>query len=243
MKYGLVLEGGGAKGSYQVGAMKALIENGFEFSCVTGTSIGAINAALIAQGDFDLLYEMWQTMSYDDLFDIDKQYINKLLKLYVGKDTIKYLTLQIKKAIKEKGIDTSKIRKLLNEKIDEEKLRKSDVDFGLVTYCLSDQRAQEIFLEDMPKGKIVDYIMASSNLPVFKRAKIDDKHYLDGGIYDNCPVHMLEKKGYKEVYVIRAFKKNRIRGYNAILKRAKTTIHMIEPVKELSHILDFRRDV
>ncbi len=44
---GLVLEGGGAKGCYQIGAYKALVEMGITFDYVVGTSIGAINAAMI----------------------------------------------------------------------------------------------------------------------------------------------------------------------------------------------------
>ena len=55
---GLVLEGGGAKGSFHVGALKALFERGYVFNGVAGTSIGAINGALLAQGDFDALYEL-----------------------------------------------------------------------------------------------------------------------------------------------------------------------------------------
>ena len=58
--------------------------------------------------------------------------------------------------------------------------------------------------------------MATSNLPIFKRVIIDDKKYLDGGAWDNCPVHMLEEKGYEDVVVIRAHKNIRIRNYKKI---------------------------
>ena len=60
MKYGLTLEGGGARGAYHIGAVKALLENGYEFGAIVGTSIGAINAAFLAQGDFDEIYKMWK---------------------------------------------------------------------------------------------------------------------------------------------------------------------------------------
>ncbi len=50
--YGLVLEGGGAKGSYQIGAYKALKELGIEIGGVAGTSVGAINSALIIQDNW-----------------------------------------------------------------------------------------------------------------------------------------------------------------------------------------------
>lgn len=49
MKYGLVLSGGGSKGAYESGCMKALQELGYHFDIVTGTSIGALNGLLVAQ--------------------------------------------------------------------------------------------------------------------------------------------------------------------------------------------------
>ena len=50
---GLILEGGGSRGSYQVGAYKALIEIGIDIQGVAGTSIGAINGAFIVQSDYE----------------------------------------------------------------------------------------------------------------------------------------------------------------------------------------------
>jgi fructose-1-phosphate kinase PfkB-like protein len=47
---GLALEGGGAKGAYEIGAYRALTELGYHFDVICGVSIGAINAALLAQG-------------------------------------------------------------------------------------------------------------------------------------------------------------------------------------------------
>ncbi len=69
---GLVLQGGGAKGAFQVGAIKALIELGHSFDGVVGVSIGAINAAFVAQGDMDLAYKMWYDINFEQLMGIDK---------------------------------------------------------------------------------------------------------------------------------------------------------------------------
>ena len=57
--YGLILAGGGAKGAYQTGAWRALRELGISFEAIAGVSIGAINGALIAQGDYDRAVELW----------------------------------------------------------------------------------------------------------------------------------------------------------------------------------------
>ena len=51
--YGLALEGGGAKGAYQIGAWKALREAGIRFSAVSGTSVGALNGAMIVMDDLE----------------------------------------------------------------------------------------------------------------------------------------------------------------------------------------------
>lgn len=240
MKYSLVLEGGGAKGAYQIGVFKALMEAGYEFNVIVGTSIGAINAACLVQEDFDRVYNLWKTLSFSDIFDIDSKYVDDTLNSDISLDTIKYLSKKLGMVIKEKGIDTTKIRKIMQDNISEEKIRKSKIRFGLVTLCLSDMKPQELFIEDIPDGKLIDYIMASSNLPIFQRAKIDEKRYLDGGAYDACPVSMLEKEGYENIITIRVFKKtSRIRNYRDIIKRRNVNMYMIQPFDTLPSILNF----
>ena len=57
---GLVIAGGGFKGAYHVGVWKALREAGvYRFDCVAGTSAGALNAILIANGDLDQAERLW----------------------------------------------------------------------------------------------------------------------------------------------------------------------------------------
>ena len=238
----LTLEGGGARGAYQIGAVKAFFENGVKFKVVVGTSIGAINGAYIAQNDFDKIYKMWQTLSFEDLLDLDNDAMKNLMNINLSIDNIKYLSKKLGEAIKNGGLDITKERKILEESIDEKKLRNSDILYGLVATCISDRKGEELFIDQIPEGKVIDYIIASSNLPVFKRSIIDDKKYLDGGLWDNCPVHMLEKKGYKDVIVIRAHKRNRIRDYKNIVKRGNIKIHMVEPTDTLPGILNFDKD-
>ena len=59
-EYGLVLEGGGAKGAYQIGAWKALKEAGVKIKGVAGTSVGALNGALICMGDLEQAEKLWK---------------------------------------------------------------------------------------------------------------------------------------------------------------------------------------
>lgn len=80
---GLVLEGGGARGAYQIGAWKALRELGMEIKGVAGTSVGALNGAIICQDDFDMAYEIWHNMAYDKILQIDDETISKIKELEV----------------------------------------------------------------------------------------------------------------------------------------------------------------
>ncbi len=239
MKYGLALEGGGAKGAYQIGVVKALMENGYEFDIVAGTSIGALNAAMIAQNRIDDAIKLWSTISYEKMFNIDDKKVNNALRAKIDLDIIKYFSSKFGQVIKNGGMSTDNIRKILNDNVNEEMVRKSKMEFGLVTVCISDKSAKEVFIEDIPKGELIDYLMATSSLPVFKRAKIDNKSYLDGGVYDNCPVEMIHKKGSKDIIAIRNYKRMRIRNYKDIIKKEDLNLYMIEPVDNLPGILKF----
>lgn len=61
MKLGLVLDGGGGKGAYQIGVWKAMREFGLDkqVKAIAGTSVGGLNAALFVLGEFDLAYRIW----------------------------------------------------------------------------------------------------------------------------------------------------------------------------------------
>ena len=58
-EYGLVLEGGGAKGSFQIGAWRALREAGIKIKGVSGVSVGALNGALICMDDPEKAEDIW----------------------------------------------------------------------------------------------------------------------------------------------------------------------------------------
>lgn len=210
---GIALEGGSSKGAYHLGVLKALFERGYKFKGVVGTSIGAFNAAMIAQGDFDICYNMWKNMQPETLFNVDNQFMEKLIDKNIDRSMLEYASEEAKNVIRNKGIDTAKLRKILDTYIDEDKIRKSDIDFGLVTVEFDGLKPipVEIFKEDIPKGKIKDYIMASANLPVFKSEDIDGKMFIDGGFYDNCPLRLLESKGYDDLIAVRVSPNRKLR--------------------------------
>ena len=204
---GLALEGGGAKGAYHIGVVKALYEEGYTFDGFVGTSIGAINAAILAGGDFEKSLEVWAQITMEQIFDEDEHPLLELADRKALKMGPGFLSdarrKAISKIIENRGINTEKMKAFLSQYVDEEKIRASGKDFGLVTISLSDRKSRELMMEDIPKGRLFSYLMASAALPVFRQELIDDKIYLDGGFFNNCPYHLLLDRGYDEVIVVR----------------------------------------
>jgi len=239
MDIGLVLEGGGSRGAYHMGAVKAIIEKGYNITGITGTSIGSINGAMIAQGDFEAAYKVWENIKYDTLFDIDEKKVMLALKRSINFDIVKYMSRKISQMVKNGGVDTQRMRKFLDEYIDEDKIRNSNIKFGLVTYSLTDKKPFELFMEDIPVGMLKDYLMASSRLPGFKQEPIGDKFFIDGGVYNNCPVNMLADKKFKNIIAVRTGSIFKIKGIDKIQSKEDINITIIEPRNTLGNILNF----
>ena len=86
-KVGIVLSGGGARGSYQIGVWKALNKLKIKYDIVTGTSVGALNGLLFVQKDYKKAYKIWKNIGYDFLFDdAEKLNINTehIYKTYIS---------------------------------------------------------------------------------------------------------------------------------------------------------------
>ena len=201
---GLVLEGGGTKGAYQIGAYRALRELGMEFKGVAGTSIGALNGAYIVQDNIDIMEEIWTKHNYTHFMNIDEETYNNVKNVDFTPKNMNMVISLINKARKNEGIDISPLRNLIESTLTEDTLRKSNKDFGLVTVMWDGKIIpRPMFLQDIPKGKLVDYLIASSSLPIFKLDKLDDKLFLDGMFHNNLPVSLLKEKGYEDIVVIR----------------------------------------
>lgn len=204
MKKGLVLEGGGTKGAYQLGAYKALKELGIQFTGIAGTSIGALNGAFIVQDDIMAMEDIWLKYDYKSFMNIDEDTYERYKNMEMRPKDFHDVAELINKARKKQGIDITPLRKLLEEHIDEDIIRQSNMDFGIAT-AYWDKKIFPKFLykEDIQKGKLVDYLIASSSLPIFQVDKLDDKLYLDGMFSENIPINMLAEKGYNDIVVIR----------------------------------------
>lgn len=233
--FGLVLAGGGAKGAYEIGAVKALEELGIKITAVTGTSVGALNGVMVAQHEIEKAYELWHNLKLSQIMNIDEEILNKLTHLEIKPVNLRYYLRIFKEIITEGGIDVTPLQNLIKKYVNEEKLRKSDIIFGMVTVSFTDLKALELFVEDIPAGEVADYLFASANFPLFRSAKIGEKIYLDGGIYDNLPVSMLINRGYKSLITVQVGGMGRKRKVNL------NNLHIIniEPKEYLGGTLDF----
>ena len=237
---GLALEGGGARGAYHIGVVKAYLEAGYEFDGFVGTSIGAINAAMLAQGDFDKAMELWENISMEQIFYPDEKYIFHLTDLFStggNKESLPKIKKAFAEIIRGKGVNTSKIKTFLDSYIDESKIRSSGKDFGLVTVSLDELKPYELMLEDIPQGKLVSYIMASASLPGFHPETIDGIRFLDGGFYNSCPANLLIDRGYSEVVAVRT---NALGVFRKI--DGEANVKIVTPRKSLGNVLSFSKE-
>lgn len=234
-KYGLALAGGGAKGSYQFGVWTALRELDIELSGVVGTSIGALNGAAIIQDDYDALYELWHNLKASYVLNISDEIYNKIRYVDFSSTSFTELFDEVKKTIDLEGLDISPLKDLIATILNEDKIRKSGMDFGLVTVSITDLEALELFVEDIPENQLKDYLLATAYLPFFKRERLHGKYYLDGMYYNNLPTNMLVDKGYTDIIEVHLKTKREVRpDYGK-----EVNIIEIRPSQPLGRALDF----
>ena len=156
-KKAVVLSGGGAKGGYQIGVWKVLRQMGFTPDIVVGTSVGALNGALMALDNFDAALDIWENMSMDSVF---QNFVN--MSDEENPDRESYIKELAKEAIFKGGADYTPLQERVKSLMDEEKLRTSPIRFGLVTTMFPKIKPVEVFIEDIPEGKAADYVLASA---------------------------------------------------------------------------------
>ena len=237
-EYGIVLEGGGARGAYQIGVWKALREAGMKIKGVAGTSVGALNGALICMDDLGKAEEIWGNMTYSTVFNVDDSMIGKLKKFGVRSMKVTDAAAEFRRLFSDRGLDIAPLKKLLEETVDEERIRRSPRDFCAASFSVTDRKEEDFDVKAAPLGTIKDIMMASAYFPGFKQEKLGGKTYLDGGSVNNVPVDLLTDRGYKDIIVIRLY------GIGVDRRRfmdipEDVTVHEIAPRRNLGGILEF----
>ena len=207
----LVLQGGGALGSYQAGAYQALCHFDFEPEWIAGISIGAINAAIIAGNDrdkrIDKLKEFWQMVSAPVPWhpktrtERGRALFNETSAALIATFGVPgFFTPRIPPAPlwphgspqAQSYYDTAPLKKTLERLVDFDRINdlKVRLSVGAVSVTSGNFRYFDNF-EFRKMGKRIgpEHIMASGALPPgFPAVEIEGEHYWDGGIASNTPL-------------------------------------------------------
>jgi len=185
MKRALVFSGGGARGAYQVGVWKHLLEIDWKPDLICGTSVGAVNATAIGCGlNLEELIQLWRTIERGRIYRIS------LLKQFLNFFTRRGFT---------PVMDTDPLKNLLLEKMDIPQLRKSRTE--IIIAAVNILKSQLKFFNQNVID--IEHVMASSAIPVlFPWQYVDGEPYWDGGIMANTPILPALERGVKEIIVV-----------------------------------------
>ena len=217
----LLLQGGGALGSYQGGVYQALAEADLHPNCVSGISIGAINAALIAGNPparrVEALRTFWEEVTEPPL---GFPYISALFSPFQkGNDQLHAFTNELHgmmtaacgikgffeprqvpphlMAFAESVYDTSPLKTTLERLVDFDRLNNGEIWFsvGAVNVCSGNFK----YFDSTECRIRPEHIMASGALPPgFPSVEIDGAHYWDGGVVSNTPLSWVLRSQSRE---------------------------------------------
>ena len=174
----LVLAGGGARGSYQVGVWRALMELDWHPQIITGTSVGSLNGAMFVLDQYETARDMWLSIRSKDVMELPEEDAD-----------LSALHQFLRSVVKAGGMDVTPLEEI--------------VERVLVTVEQRGLKARELTLDEIPAGKVKDYLMASAAcFPALRAREIDGVKFLDGGYSDNMPTGLAKKMGADELVCV-----------------------------------------
>ena len=188
----LVLAGGGARGSYQVGVWRALMELDWHPQIITGTSVGSLNGAMFVLDLYETARDMWLTIRSRDVMELPEENADRSA-----------LHQFLRSVVRAGGMDVTPLEEIVERVLDEDALRKAPIRFGLVTVESRGLKPRELTLDEIPAGKVKDYLMASAAcFPALRAREIDGVKFLDGGYSDNMPTGLAKTMGAEELVCV-----------------------------------------
>lgn len=203
----IVLQGGGALGAYQAGVYHALHDAGIEPDWIVGTSIGAINAALIAGNErtqrIAALEEFWRRMTQKSFFGSWPvwpkltQYVTYGSTLATGlpnfftPNPLAFMNPHLPLGAERAGYySTAPLAATLSELVDFDHIR---INAMRLTVGAAQVTTSQMHYFDSRETKLnVEHILASGALPpAFPAVRIDGELYWDGGILSNTPAEVV----------------------------------------------------
>jgi NTE family protein len=187
MTTAFVLGGGGVLGAVEVGMLRALFERGIAPDLVLGTSIGALNGAMVARepelGVIDKLTELWKGARAGGS-EVYGDRPLRTVRRAVSTGTHLWSSRPLQQALAEEFGDVT--------------FEELPVRFQVCAASI--ERAAEHWFDS---GPLVDAVVASAAVPgLLPPAKVGDEHYLDGGIVNSIPLGRAVQLGATRVFVL-----------------------------------------
>jgi NTE family protein len=174
-KIAIVMSGGGAKGAFQVGVLRELINNGAKANCYYGTSVGALNSAAMAYSDIDTLENIWLSIKgRSDILSFN--FFSLLFKS--GLYSMKPLRKKLQSIVK--GFPHT-----------EAKVCYTNLVSGEVAYCSNREVSNDEFIK---------FTEASAAIPCIM--ELPNDIYADGGVREQTPLKKAIDDGHDTIYLI-----------------------------------------
>lgn len=185
IKRALILSGGGARGAYQIGVWKYLIDRHWKPDLICGTSVGAINSVGIGSGlNLEELIQIWRAIERGKVYRIS-------------------LWQQIRRYLSGSGfvplMDTEPFKAFLLERLHHERLRESEMEIIITAVNILTSELKFFSKRDID----IEHVMASSAIPIlFPWQYVDGAPHWDGGVMANTPILPALERGAKEIIVV-----------------------------------------
>ena len=183
-----VLAGGGVRGAVHVGQLRALLERDIVPDMVVGTSVGAINGAVVARNPHpDVaheLLEMWQTEEARAVYG--QSWLTQAGRVLRGRTYT---------------LSAQPLWDLISMHFPRD-TRIEDLQLPFITVATSIERASE---QAFDTGLLVPAVVASATVPgLLPSTQIAGEHYLDGGLVASVPLGQALRRGATTIYVLQA---------------------------------------
>ena len=124
--YAIALEGGGAKGAYEIGVWKALEQAGVKYNAVSGTSVGALNGALMTMRDLTRGIACWRDIHLNKVMDLGALSEDDVKQMMSGQFENMSLTDLFGKAldiVRNRGLDVAPLRAWVRDVVDVKRVK------------------------------------------------------------------------------------------------------------------------
>ena len=206
MKIGLVLPGGGGKGAYQIGVIKALEELGIKkhIKYVSGTSIGALNALLFVQGSVAIAEEVWKNISTEKILPTDGLDLMKRgIMLTLGAKNLGFVKKYMPGALQQGNISRDGLLEIAETYLEVEMIQESEIISYAACTDIESLSVRYFKYNDYSKDIIKKIFLATSALPtIYEPEEIEGRFYIDGGLVDNIPIQPLYGEGCEIIIVV-----------------------------------------